>query len=269
MSSRTGETLRIEGLTKRFGGITALHGVSFSVRPQAIVAIIGPNGAGKTTLFNLISGFHRPDHGRVYFEGHDITSLGPEQIASAGVVRTFQIVRLFNQMTALENVLVGFHLNTRGGFGSAVLRPGWLRAQEKRIREEAEELLARVSLAGVRDTPAGNLTCGQQRLLEIARALAVRPKLLMLDEPAAGLNTPETNELLSLIRRIRDQGLTVVLVEHDMNLVMSVADQIHVLNFGERIASGAPQQIQAHPGVIEAYLGGSPKALNQGENLHV
>lgn len=269
MSSQPVEALRIEGLMKRFGGITAVHAVSFSVPTQAIVAVIGPNGAGKTTLFNLISGFHRPDEGRIYFAGQEITGLAPEKIASAGVIRTFQIVRLFTQMTALENVLVGFHLNTRGSVGSAIFCPGWLREQERRIREEAEELLTMVSLARVSHIPAANLTSGQQRLLEIARALAARPKLLMLDEPAAGLNTVETRELLALIRRIRERGVTVLLVEHDMSLVMGVADQIHVLNFGERIASGPPEKIQAHPAVIEAYLGASAKHLSQGRAANV
>jgi len=264
-----GKALRVEGLSKRFGGITAVRDVSFSVPEKAIVAVIGPNGAGKTTLFNLISGFHHPDEGRIYFGGHDITKLEAEQIASAGVIRTFQIVRLFNQMTALENVLVGCHLNTRGSVISSILTPGWLRDQEKRIRREAEELLSMVSLARVADTPAGNLTCGQQRLVEIARALAAHPKLLMIDEPAAGLNSLETRELLALIQRIRDGGITVLLVEHDMSLVMNVADEIQVLNFGERIASGSPQEIQAHPAVIEAYLGRTGKALPRGTAHHV
>ena len=262
MNSQPNDVLRVERLTKRFGGITAVQEASFSVPAESIVAVIGPNGAGKTTLFNLISGFQRPDDGHVYFGGKEITNLKAEQIASAGVIRTFQIVRLFSQMTALENVLAGFHLNTRGSVASAILGPGWVRDQERRIREEAEDLLAMVSLAQVSGTPAGNLTCGQQKLLEVARALAARPKLLMLDEPAAGLNTIETRELLTLIRRIREKSVTVLLVEHDMSLVMSVADRIHVLNFGALIASGRPNEIQAHPAVIDAYLGSpalSPK----------
>ena len=269
MSSQPSRMLRVEGLVKRFGGITAVQGVSFSISPEAIVAVIGPNGAGKTTLFNLISGFHRADEGHVYFGRNEITKLNPEQIAAAGVVRTFQIVRLFNQMTTLENVLVGFHLNTRGGVLSSIVGPTWLRDQERRIRQEAEDLLSIVSLASLANTRAGNLTCGQQRLLEIARALAARPKLLMLDEPAAGLSALETRELLTLIRRIRERGVTVLLVEHDMSLVMNVADEIQVLNFGERIASGSPAEIRAHPAVIEAYLGGASTSLKRGTAKHV
>ena len=255
MSRYAGVSLRVEGLSKRFGGVTAVQGVSFSIPTGAIVAIIGPNGAGKTTLFNLISGFHRPDQGHVYFDGKEITAMAPEQIASTGIIRTFQIARLFNQITVLENVLVGFHLHTRGGVVSAIVGGKSLQQQEHGIREEARELLSMVALDGVSESLAGNLTGGQQRLLEIARALAARPKLLMLDEPAAGLNAPETRQLLALIRCIRERGVTVLLVEHDMTLVMSVANQIHVLNFGERIASGSPEEIQTNPAVIEAYLG--------------
>jgi branched-chain amino acid transport system ATP-binding protein len=257
MTGQRGEGLRIEGVTKRFGGITAVQALSLSVPEQSIVAVIGPNGAGKTTLFNLISGFYRPDAGRVYFGGRNITKFTTEQIASTGVIRTFQVVRLFAELTALENVLVGFHLHTRGSIGAAILGRRWIREQEKRIREQAEEFLSMVSCASISHIPAGHLTCGQQRLVELARALAARPKLLMLDEPAAGLNTLETGELLTLIRRIRERGTTILLVEHDMNLVMSVADEIHVLNFGECIASGTPKEIQSHPAVIDAYLGGS------------
>ena len=264
MSRYAGVSLRVEGLSKRFGGVTAVQGVSFSIPTGAIVAIIGPNGAGKTTLFNLISGFHRPDQGHVYFDGKEITALAPEKIASAGIVRTFQIARLFNQITVLENVLVGFHLRTWGGVVSALVGGKSLQQQEHGIREEARELLSMVALDGVSESLAGNLTGGQQRLLEIARALAARPKLLMLDEPAAGLNAPETRQLFALIRCIRERGVTVLLVEHDMTLVMSVANQIHVLNFGERIASGSPEEIQTNPAVIEAYLGSGSKRGSAG-----
>jgi len=269
MSGQLNEGLRVTGLVKRFGGITAVQRVSFSVPARSIAALIGPNGAGKTTLFNLISGFHHADEGQVHFDGKEITNWSPEQIASAGVMRTFQLVRLFNQMTVLENVLVGFHVRTRGGVTSALLGPSWLGDQERKIRDEAEELLAMVSLREASHTPARNLSYGQQRLLEIARALAAQPRFLMLDEPAAGLNAPETQALLALIRKIRERGVTVLLVEHDMSLVMGVADQIYVLDFGELIASGSPEEIQNHPAVIEAYLGASAKTPKKGDIDHV
>lgn len=269
MKGDTSDLLRIDGLIKQFGGLTAVHKVSFVVPVNAIVAIIGPNGAGKTTLFHLISGFHRPDDGHVYFGGQEITNWRPEQIASVGVIRTFQLVRLFTQMTALENVLVGFHLKTRGGITSAIFGPRWLREQEVRIQDEAMELLNQVGLAHLGQTPANSLTYGQQRLLEIARALAARPKLLMLDEPAAGLNIFETKELATLIGRIRERDIAVLLVEHDMSLVMGIADHIHVLNFGESIASGTPTEIQASSAVIEAYLGGSTMTSKRGCATHV
>ena len=267
MMAKAPEALRLEGVVKRFGGLTAVRQVSFAVPANSIVAVIGPNGAGKTTLFHLISGFHRLDAGRIYFRDAEITNLPPEQIASAGAIRTFQIVRLFGQMTALENVLVGFHLNTHGSVLSAIIRFRWFRDQEKRIHKQAHDLLDLVGLTQLGQMPARNLTYGQQRLLEIARALAGRPKLLMLDEPAAGLNTAETRDLMALIRRIREDGVTVLLVEHDMSLVMSLADEIHVINFGERIASGRPEDIQVNPAVIEAYLGSS--AAKVGSIAHV
>ena len=269
MSGQSSDELCVTGLVKRFGGITAVQRVSFSIPTRTIVAIIGPNGAGKTTLFNLISGFHHADEGRIHFDGKEITNLPPEQIAAAGVIRTFQLVRLFSQMTALENVLVGCHLGTQGGVLSAILGSAWFHNQERKIRDDAEELLAMVSLDHVAHTAARNLTYGQQRLLEIARALAARPKFLMLDEPAAGLNTLETRALLALIRKIRERGVTVLLVEHDMSLVMGVADKIHVLDFGELIASGSPEEIQNHPAVIEAYLGASVEARKNGKADHV
>src|SRR5262249_42484814 len=187
----------------------------------------------------------------------------------AGVIRTFQIVRLFNQLTAIDNVLVGFHLNTRGSVVSAVVGPGWFRHQEQRIRQEAHDLLSTVGLSGLASVAAGNLTGGQQKLLEIARALAAKPSLLLLDEPAAGLNTIESRELMSLIRQVRERGTTILLVEHDMSLVMNVADVIHVLDFGELIARGRPEEIQAHPAVIEAYLGGIGNVLKGGSAAHV
>jgi branched-chain amino acid transport system ATP-binding protein len=252
--------LRIEALGMRFGGLAALQDVSFSVPDGAIVAVIGPNGAGKTTMFNIVTGFRRPTAGRVRFGDRDITHLRPHQVAACGLVRTFQLVRLFHRMTTLENVLVGFHMKTRGGIASAILGPAWLRAQEAGIRERALELLDLVGLSHQGGALAANLTYGQQRLLEVARALAAAPTLLMLDEPAAGLNAGETRELSRLIARIRERGATVLFIEHDMNLVMDVADEIHVLDFGRLIASGAPNEIQRHPAVIEAYLGSGAAA---------
>jgi branched-chain amino acid transport system ATP-binding protein len=256
----TAPLLRVEGLGMRFGGLAALQDVSFAVPEGAIVAVIGPNGAGKTTMFNIVTGFRRPTAGRVCFGDRDLTRLRPHQVAACGLVRTFQLVRLFHRMTTLENVLVGFHMKTRGGVASAVFGPAWLRAQEAEIRHRAADLLELVGLAHQRDALAANLTYGQQRLLEVARALAAAPVLLMLDEPAAGLNAIETRELSRLIARVRERGVTVLFIEHDMNLVMDIADEIHVLDFGRLIASGAPREIQRHPAVIEAYLGSGAAA---------
>jgi branched-chain amino acid transport system ATP-binding protein len=255
MSVRASPLLRVSGLAKRFGGLAALEDVSLEVPRGAITAVIGPNGAGKTTLFSLISGGLKPSAGEIFLEDRPITGLRPDRVAARGLVRSFQLVRLFHRMTALENVVVGCHLHTRGELVAALVRPRWYRAQEQRVAAEAQELLAFVGLAEHAGKPAANLTYGQQRLLEIARALAAHPKMLLLDEPAAGLNPTETAVLAELIRAVRARGVTVLFIEHDVGLVMGVADEVHVLDFGRRIASGAPEAVRQDAAVLAAYLG--------------
>jgi branched-chain amino acid transport system ATP-binding protein len=247
--------LALEGVTRRFGGLIAVDGVDLAVAQGGVTAVIGPNGAGKTTLFHMISGFQTPNAGRIVLDGKDITGLPPERIAAHGLIRTFQLVQLFRDLSAIENVKVGCHLQTRGGVVTALLRLKDARETEAQVEATARELLAFVGLDACRDLAAGALTYGQQRLLEIARALAARPKLLLLDEPAAGLNSEETRLLSATIRRIVSQGTTVLLIEHDMNLVMSTADTVAVLDFGAKIAEGAPGSVRENPAVIAAYLG--------------
>ena len=249
-----GSLLRLQNITQRFGGLIALDSVSLDVAPGGVTAIIGPNGAGKTTLFNAISGFRAPTEGRVIFAGEDITGLLPQDVARRGLVRTFQLVRLFETLTVLENVKVGRHLHTTGGLAHALL-PLCSRAVEAEVDATARDLLMQVGLEAQAETLASALPYGQKRLLEIARALAAEPKLLLLDEPAAGLNRGETTRLADLIRAIAARNVTVLLIEHDMSFVMNVADRIAVLDFGKLIAQGAPAEIQKNKDVIAAYLG--------------
>jgi branched-chain amino acid transport system ATP-binding protein len=247
--------LTLQRVTRRFGGLIAVDAVDLAVEQGGVTAIIGPNGAGKTTLFHMISGFPTPDVGRIVFNGDDITGLPPNEIAAHGLIRTFQLVQLFRDLTAIENVKVGGHLQTRGGALSALARTRSTRLAEAQVEATSQELLEFVGLGACATFAAATLTYGQQRLLEIARALAAKPKLLLLDEPAAGLNSQESKLLSATIRRIVSQGTTVLLIEHDMNLVMSTADTVAVLDFGRKIAEGPPRSVRENPAVIAAYLG--------------
>jgi len=247
--------LSLNGITRRFGGLIAVDGVDLAVAKGGVTAVIGPNGAGKTTLFNIISGFQAPNAGRIVFDGIDITGHPPEAIAAAGVVRTFQLVQLFQNLSVLENVKVGSHLHTTGGLWSAVLRLPRMRAAERALEARARELLAFVGLDAAADEEANALAYGQQRLLEIARSLAAGPRLLLLDEPAAGLSVEETRRLAAAIRTIAERGTTVLLIEHDMKLVMNTADTVAVLDFGRKIAEGPPETVREDAAVIAAYLG--------------
>ena len=249
--------LSVQDVTVQFGGLKANDNISFDVQAGSIFAVIGPNGAGKTTLFNVISGFFQPTEGQVFFNGCSLAGLAQHEVSSRGLVRTYQLVQLFNDLTVLENVKIGCHRVTSGGILASLLRPRWMKDQEKSVEEKALSCLDFVGLASVAGMQAGKLPYGQQRLLEVARALASEPELLMLDEPAAGLNVQETSALADVIERINARGVTVLLVEHDMGLVMRVAQQMIVLDFGSKIAEGTPEFIKQHPDVLAAYLGGT------------
>lgn len=247
--------LELKGITQIFGGVTALNDVSFSIHADQITGVIGPNGAGKTTLFNIVTGIYQQTSGQVIFEGSDISGIPVERLAAKGMVRTFQNIELFGQMTVLENVMVGLHSKSKSGLFACSFKAPWAIKEERRIREEAHEWLRFVGIEQLADVQASNLPFGKGRMLEIARAMACKPRMILMDEPAAGLNSQETVGLAELIRKIRDLGVTVVLVEHDMELVMDICDWIVVLNLGQKLAEGTPREIQDNPEVIAAYLG--------------
>ncbi|SDI55496.1 branched-chain amino acid transport system ATP-binding protein [Pseudomonas flavescens] len=247
--------LHLSGVAKRFGGVMALDNVSLSIQPGHVHGLIGPNGAGKTTLFNVMTGLYRPDAGRFSLDGAAYSPSAVHRVAQAGIARTFQNIRLFNAMSALENVMVGRHARTHNGLWAALSRHRRARDEERETRERARALLDYVGIGAIAGQRADSLSYGHQRRLEIARALASEPRLLALDEPAAGMNASEKLQLRGLLEKIRDDGHTLLLIEHDVKLVMGVCDQLSVLDYGRIIAEGSPEQVRRHPAVVQAYLG--------------
>ncbi|MEM3018007.1 MAG: ABC transporter ATP-binding protein [Candidatus Bathyarchaeia archaeon] len=247
--------LEVRDLNKSFGGILAIKGLDLSVEEGEIVGVIGPNGAGKTTLFNIVTGFIPPSSGTIFFDGHDITGLKPHEVVRLGISRTFQLSILFKELTVLDNVFTGFHLTYRTRVWSRLFRTGTALSEERRLRERAYEIIRFTGLEPFKDELAGNLPHGYQRILGVSIALATSPKLLLLDEPLTGMNALEVERMLELIRRVRERGVTVVLVEHNMKAVMNLCERIVVLNYGVKIAEGPPDEIKDNAQVIEAYLG--------------
>jgi len=247
--------LQVEGLTKNFGGLAAVSTVDMDVRQGELVGLIGPNGAGKTTFFNLLTGYIKPSAGKVRFEGKDITGKKPHRVASAGIVRSFQQDNVFGDFTVLDNVRLAHHLNSGVNFWQAVFSTGGARRREREIRQDSEEILELVGISQLAGTTAGSLAHGHKRMLGIALALACRPKLLLLDEPLAGMNIAEVDETIALVRRLWESGITILLIEHNMRAAMSICQRFSVLNFGRKIAEGTPDEIRNDPEVVKAYLG--------------